>query len=506
MVALLLALACSDTLLSKGGQGNDADRALALEPSALDFGTLRADETAELSFQIHSRGTAALHVEALTLDDGPFVLAEPFTARSLAPGESVEVAVRYAPRTPADRGELRVFSDGAGAPSAALGLTGALGLPRLEVEPETLLFPSIDLCRESQSEATLTLKSVGEDTLRIEQFLLMSDEVRLLTELPAGLELEPGEELQVQAAFEPTEVQILDSQLWLQTNETAGSRLVPVSGRATFTDRSAVTDSFRQPDGPWDRVDLVFFVDRSCSMEDDEENVARNFPLLVDSLDESGVDWQAMISVVDNGCHSAFFDRDTADTTGEIRAALAVEGGALKEAGLSVLADALERSVGGGCNAGFLRERAKTVAVAVSDEPEQSVLSWDHYLGRMQAVAPTLSLVAVVGDLPRGCATAAPGTGYVEAALAGGGLALSICESDWGRHFDRLAELITGSPGPRFALSAIPDPATLQVTVDGEIVTDFVYEAETNEVVLATTPAGGALVLIDYDIGGGCED
>jgi hypothetical protein len=507
MLPALLLLACSDTSFRKGVETNSATPDIEVSPSTLDLGAVPLSETAEASFTVSNVGDAALFLEGVELSQvaAAFELVDFEGGQSIAPGASLELRVRYLPWSDADTAQALVRSDDPDERELSVGLSGRAARPRLQVEPDPVDFGSVELCDEGSTE--LVLSNVGEDVLVIDQSLLIGDAYRLDPELPAPLSLAPGESTSTTLRFTPPQTGGSSGELWIAHNEASGSTRVAIEGRGVVDGLEGATDYFRQPDGPWERADLVFFVDRSCSMKDDEANMRANLGLLVEDLSTAGTDWQAMVTVDDNGCHTGdFFDEGTSDLGDAFGEALSSAPGTFTEAGLTILANGLERAVGGGCNDGFLRSDAKTIAVAISDEPEQSPKSWEHYVERIQRVAPTAAIVAIVGDLPDGCSTAMAGTGYVEAALASGGTALSICSGDWGRYFASIGGLVHGEAGDRFVLSEQPEPDSIQVDVDGEIWTGWSYEEATNEVVLGSRPEPLALITIRYDLGRTCPD
>jgi hypothetical protein len=283
---------------------------------------------------------------------------------------------------------------------------------------------------------------------------------------------------------------------------------VAVSGKGTT--ESGVADEFWQGDGPWDRTDIFFYVDQSGSMADDQDNMIANFSGFVEQLERLDLDWQIIISTRDTGCsNTGILTPDTPNLETAFLEGVRGAGGRYTEAGLTVAAGAINRSVPNECNEGFLREDSKTSVVLVSDEPDQSPGSYAGYVAQIQSVAPTAAITAIVGDVPNGCATADPGYGYYEAAIATHGAFLSICEADWSTYFDAIAVLSSTGQTDRFGLSSPPDPATLQVSVDNTVLaTGWSYDEAGQAVVFdsASVPAPGAYILVEYDLLADCAD
>jgi hypothetical protein len=264
-------------------------------------------------------------------------------------------------------------------------------------------------------------------------------------------------------------------------------------------------------------VDILFTLDRSGSMSDDNALVVGNFGTFIDALVELDVDYHVAVAVEDDGCilgSDAYIDntfspsdaQSTFETQADIYLTLGTYG-ANTEAGFSLAEAALKaENVGaGGCNEGFYREGAALSIVHVSDEAEQSVNPWTYYVSHFQSLKDDpddVVIHAVAGDYPGGCGSADPGTGYYEATVATGGLFLSICATDWGSHLESIAE---GSVrvNDSFELTQLPVPETIEVRVDGiQTTTGWVYDASINSIVFDTDhiPAGGSTVEVEYQL------
>ena len=88
---------------------------------------------------------------------------------------------------------------------------------------------------------------------------------------------------------------------------------------------------------------------------------------------------------------------------------------------------------------------------------------------------------AIVGDVPNGCASATPGTRYLQAANRTGGQFVSICSSNWAPALNQVGQF---GFQDSFTLSRAPEPSSIEVLVDGITVadTDYVYETSGNQI------------------------
>jgi hypothetical protein len=269
-----------------------------------------------------------------------------------------------------------------------------------------------------------------------------------------------------------------------------------VSGHASIP--ASHRDEFRQ-DGAWGATDIVLWTDGSGSMSDDRERLDAAAGAFTAALDESAGDWQ-ILAVDDSGCGEILTpdDPDGAFSAAE-------QGSPGFEGGLAAIVAAREESGTGGCNAGFLRPDAKTLVVIVSDEPEQSGVAWEDLVDAIDDYATALTISAIAGDLPHGCATAAPARGYSEAVEATGGVFVSICSEDLEPGVASVASTaanvdLVGT----FALSAPANPATLTVLVDDVPSTAWTYDATSNALTFdAPPPAGSEIVALYQETPGG---
>jgi hypothetical protein len=269
-------------------------------------------------------------------------------------------------------------------------------------------------------------------------------------------------------------------------------------------------------------VDVLFTLDRSGSMSDDNALVVANFGTFINTLVGLDADYHVAVGVEDDGCvlgSDAYIDNtfsasdaeSTFETMADIYLTLGTYG-ANTERGFSLAEAALKsENIGsGGCNEGFYREGAKLSIVHVSDEPEQSVNPYTYYVSLfqgMKADPDDVVIHAVAGDIPDGCGSASAGTGYYEATVATGGLFLSICAEDWGSHLESIAEGSV-SVNDSFELTQLPVPETIEIQVDGiRTTTGWEYDASINSIVFDRDhiPAGGSTVEVEYSLMPDCE-
>lgn len=258
------------------------------------------------------------------------------------------------------------------------------------------------------------------------------------------------------------------------------------------------TDSFAQ--APSNEVDILWVIDNSNSMTEEQATLRSGFSLFADQLDESGTDFHL-------GVISTSFDYDD-PTRGVLvgdppyltpeddyvsaftqRATLGIDGSD-KEKGLEAALYALQPTMTfeGGPNAGFVRPDAQLLVVFVSDEEDCSdsgVLEGQgadacyrdedllppisKYVKGLEDLKKDKSYVqvgAIVGTVGSTC-QAVPGTRYINVAALTGGLVGDICQTQWDAILSDLGLNATGVRS-QFQLSAAAVPETIQVWVDEE--------------------------------------
>jgi len=226
------------------------------------------------------------------------------------------------------------------------------------------------------------------------------------------------------------------------------------SGPATVSDGLEMTiysdyktDTFTHTP---DRVDVLFVVDDSCSMAEEQAALATDFPMMLGALEASSLDWHA--GVVST-------DMDDTDRTGKLvdvfgarwvdatlpdpvavfeEMVLLGTMGAPVEQGRAAAYTALETRVDD-YNAGFRRDDAQLAIVVLSDEPDQSLdstVSHAEFVDWVDAVEEQpddVTFNSIVGPPADACGfSAAEGTGYLELTDEIGGVVEPVCSGDYG--------------------------------------------------------------------------
>jgi hypothetical protein len=307
-------------------------------------------------------------------------------------------------------------------------------------------------------------------------------------------------------------------------------------GSETSLAHRAQTDTFLQT--PNDEVDILFVMDDSNSMAEEQAELAAGFQGFIDEVEEANSKFR--IGVVSTS-------QDTTDPlrgqligdppyltaeddyVREFRERIAVgTGGSDLEQGLLAAALAVQPELLAGANAGFLRDGAQLLVAFVSDEedcshngsldgfestncythpemlmPVEEILDylWEAKGGDRDLV----TFGAIIGPGLEGqCETAYRGPRYARTVQLAGGMIGDICSSDWSTMLTDLGLTAAGVLRAfDLTYSAIPDTVLVQVegvVVDEDPVNGWTCEGASLEFHGTSVPPHGAEIVVEYEI------
>lgn len=189
------------------------------------------------------------------------------------------------------------------------------------------------------------------------------------------------------------------------------------------------------------KADILFVIDDSCSMTEEQQALAANFRTLLDHVQNENIDFQIGVTTTDvspTGAQGALIgpiiSSSSADPESEFAAQVMMgTNGSPFEQGLEASRLALSQNI----NAGFVRADAGLVVIYLSDEDDQSPDAVTDYVSFVQGLKNGLpaTLNTIVGAAPGGCTgpsgSAGAGLRYLDASAATGGANSSICSADW---------------------------------------------------------------------------
>ena len=383
--------------------------------------------------------------------------------------------------------------------------------PDIVVDPEYIEFGDITAGCEEIRE--ITISNVGTDTLIVDRIVYSATEGLNfdLMEAENGtipFSLEPGEEAVTEVIFLPMAEDYDLGYLTVDSNDPdEPTVLVSQDGEGVRDD--SVIDEYEQEETI--RADIMFVIDNSGSMNDDQANLSANISDFISALDSTGADYQIGVITTDSasfvGDVVTFHDADRVTELAN-QVSMGTYGSAY-EKGLQYAEEATSSGGDATAASGFIRDDSIFSIVFVSDEDDFSTGSVSDYVTHFESLKsnPDESMVhAIVGDDPGGCGSASAGTRYVDTADQTGGLFFSICDTDWGANLQALA---IGATTNRltFYLSKDPIIDTIQVYVEGiEETSTWTYDSAINAIIFHTAlaPEAGELIDITYGTYGEC--
>lgn len=543
-IASLGAMAgCSETVLISNPDAAPPTRVNAIievtsdnpdDPHTVDFGEVVAGEFRDKEVTVRNIGTDTLQLQDFVLSNNASfeLLNLDELVPLLVPEEAWVLQIRYRPaQDETIQANLIVASNDRENPEVPVSLRAEGLAPAIDIDPDSFDFGnrelgcvgSLDIQIANVGRAPLELSSISFDDLS------GNGEMTVQHSIPAGDMLQPSETRTVEIFYNPTDVQPDTGTLTVLSND-------PLRPEATATQfgiahlGASNVDQFAQ-DGN-NSTDILWVVDNSCSMGDEQSSLAVNFASFVQIIEALDMDYQIGVTTTDVGDNgllegtTPIVTPNTPDPAGTFAANvnLGVSGSGI-EKGFdgAYLALSSPNIDPGGANAAFLREEAGLRIIFVSDEQEQSTLlaggdpaSYVSYFQGLKANPDHVVLSDITGGLT-GCSgaggNASTATDYVQASVLTGGISASICDPNWVSTLSALAWLAQ-SFADTFELSQTPVEETIEVrlSTDGinfvPIYVGWAYDPALQAIVfdLDHIPDNGDIIEVEYTVLGDCED
>ena len=508
----LLWLGCSEYHFGDGAPPPPvagAAPAIAASPVEMTFPSLHVieGESATDSIVITNVGNAPLELYGVTIEGDAAFTTGTLERDSLLPGQGTELDVGFRPTAGnVAWAVVRIESNDPRQPETDIDLYGEGLEPALVMHPLALDLGTV--LPGCVVERDIELRNVGTDPLTISEASLQ-DASSALTWGPLDRPtdsfpwtIEAGGEVRTRVTYTPAQNGQENAHLDVASNDP-GQPLVSTSIHAT-AGVASIEDVYEQPDVA--EADILFVVDDSTSMDDEQAALALYGGTLIWTLEDSATSWHiAVITTTSPALRGAVITHDTPDPASEFATQITPgTGGAHDEKGIEMAYGALHQEAAPGT--AFFRDSARLIVIFISDEEEQSdtVDPWDAAAYFQTIKDPRMvlahSVTALSGD---GCEVESYGTRYAQLTSMVGGLRIPICGS-WDAIVDDLANASIVLLD-RFALSRKALEDTIEVRVDGNIATGWSYDEATNEVVFdlkAAVPEAGAEVSITYQVGG----
>lgn len=521
-------------------------------PGQLDFGAVQRTRNLQRSFEIHNNGEDICLVTALRMlpgSDPAFTLVDgDVMSLEIGPGSAESFKVQFAPTNPGTHmGKVEFSISSPTSPFNEVDLLGVGADSTLLIVPAELNFGTIGVGCASRAR-TVTIYNTGSAAVQIDSIELATPVnaafsiVNRPSPLPGNaLSLAPGQSTSFDVGFRADEISAYASAVEINA-QVAGqpvTYIVSLDGRGSLD--ATQIDNFQQLGKP--KVDILFVVDKSGSMGEEQDALGQNFQAFIQFAEAQGLEYQLGVTTTDTDDEAGRLSSANAGTTSASSATgpgqnrivtpqtqpnpsavfasnisfTLVGGSAADESGLRAAEQALSAPVVFGHNAGFLRQDAVLSIIFISDEPDQSSGSVDFYINFFLSIkgfrnTNLFSASAITAPTPPGSCSGPGGSAtaegrYLAAAERTGGVFQSICTADWSRSLEDLSTTAFGFKS-RFFLTNQPVISTLKVFIDDSELpqtasagtVNWTYDFATNSVNFApyATPEPGADIRVEY--------
>lgn len=509
-------------------------------PATLSFGVVERGRVSSRAFEIRNTGVSDCLVTSARLvpgSDPEFSLPDgDVLSLRIAPQSSATFRVTYAPQSArANTGNVEFSISSPTSPFNQIALQGTGADAVLLITPNDLDFGTIGIDCSARSR-TVTMYNTGATPAVIDAIALAAPgnpafTVRNLpAPLPGGpLTLAPGGQAEFEVGFHAAAQSSYAAAVEItgRFNNLPVTYIVSVQGRGA-TD-AVQADEFEQLGRP--KVDILFVVDDSCSMGEEQTALGSNFTAFLQYASAQQIDYHLAVATTDcdDSSKSGRFQGSAGNQIVTPQTQPSPESifgsnvnvgtsGSGFEQGLQAAYLALSNPLIFSTNAGFLRNDAVLSVIIVSDEEDQSPGTVDFFINFFLSIkgfrnTNLFTLSSIVGDAPSGCdgggGSAGEGIRYIEAANRTGGVFQSICVADWSRALEDLSTTAFGFKS-RFFLSNQPVISSLVVLVDGVRIearsmggtVNWTYDYGTNSINFTpfATPEPGAGIRIEYTV------
>lgn len=299
------------------------------------------------------------------------------------------------------------------------------------------------------------------------------------------------------------------------SGSTTGATAGGTTGGTTGSAHTEAEEIFHQADQETKKLDIVWIIDNSGSMSDEQSALGANFAAFIDDFIAKNVNFKMAITTTDTSSYSRK-GRMVTDSDVKLTSVKAQENaaqfktdfknlvkvginGSGSEKGLEASEGFMEKYA-----STFLREDAYLAVVIISDEEDQSpktVSQYTDYLKGIKSSDGLAKVYSVVDVNNTNCCQSGIATGsarYKDASQKTAGLIADIRDdfhnvlSDMGESIINLLD--------SFALAQAPVAGSLKVYVNGVITTDFDYDATTHSIKFHqnSLPPIGAEIKVTY--------
>lgn len=505
---------------------------LQLSEQVLDFGAVSEGALKTLSVTLKNLGSGLCRFQSIGLSsqNKGFSIQSGLPLTQLVSGEEATLVVQFTPLQINTRviDRLEIVSPDNATSTMVVQLQGS-GVPYcLGVLPDKLDLGGSNVGCKAASQK-ITFFHTGEqgcpDPIVLQSIAPVGGTSSAFSVVGANqVSLKPGEAKAVELTFKPTKVGVVKEPLRMTTNIPSQTQWdIPMV--AEGVSQTTQNDVYQQPNKV--KSDVLFVIDSSGSMADDQAMLASNTTYFLNWATRLNVDYSVMVITMDasgqpfpKGCAfgtTKVISPKTPNPNQTLNNNFRVgTSGSGLEQGLESAYRALSpaRLNDPKCNKGFLRPDANLSIIFLSDEPDGSPFQASFYTSffkSLKANQPLATVTASVigGPPPSGCrsstviASAMPRYWKVSQDL--NGVQASLCDHQWRQTLDSIVAKSWAYP-TAFRVRREPKPSTLKVRVNGVIIPESAtngWQYNKNDSMIQFSPGQvpkpGATVSLSYE-------
>jgi uncharacterized protein (TIGR03437 family) len=232
----------SPAAVALSGNGVAAAAAtIKITPTTLDFGSVNANQTKDLTLTVSNNGSAQLTVNSVTSSNARFAMVSPGAPFNVGQESFQTVTIRFSPTTGgAQSGNLTFTSNDPSSPTI-IPVTGtgvAAAAPAISITPATLDFGSVNA--NQTKDIVLQVNNNGSAQLTVSAFASSNARFTMLNP-GAPFNVGQGSFQYVTIRFSPTTGGAQSGNLTFTSNAPASPTIVPVTGTGVAAAAPAIS-------------------------------------------------------------------------------------------------------------------------------------------------------------------------------------------------------------------------------------------------------------------------
>ena len=209
--------------------GTGVQAGLSVTPSSVTFGSVVSGNKNSQTIQVKNGGTASLTISQATVTGTGFSLSGLVTPLTLAPGQTGNFNVQFAPQAAGSvSGSVSIFSNAPNSPATvALSGTGVAASYTISVNPSTLSFGSVN--NGSSTTQGFTVTNTGNSNVAISGATATGAGYSIVSGAGA-VTLSPNQSTSVSVQFAPSVAGTASGSATILSNATASNSSVALGG------------------------------------------------------------------------------------------------------------------------------------------------------------------------------------------------------------------------------------------------------------------------------------